>query len=537
MPAEGKASLRQFTWHEIQEKGGGREKFWLVIDRRVYDITSFRWRHPGGSRIIAHYAGQDATDAFTAFHIEPQFVSRFLRPLLIGELQPQEPSQELSKNDFAHAVYVHFYLLLLLSLILLLPLFLLLLLLPPLSLLLLLFLLLPLPLLLPCSCFCPYSCSCSSPVPAPAPDPTPLLSLPLLLLLLLPHPIPAPATAPAPSPVPASAPRSLVDDFRQLRGVVESMGLLRPWRLFFVGALLHILALDLAAWLTLWLCGSGWGPFLISALLLATVQAQAGWLQHDFGHLSVFGTSKWNHLVHHFVIGHLKGAPASWWNHLHFQHHAKPNCYRKDPDVNLHPLPFTLGTNLSIELGTLKKKFMPYQYQHKYFFILGPPALIPLYFQWYIFYFVVKRHKWQDLAWMMSFYVRFILCYLPLLGLPSVISLFFLVRFLESNWFVWVTQMNHIPMHIDRDQNKDWVTMQQSLFNDWFTGHLNFQIEHHLFPTMPRHNYHAVAPLVRSLCEKHGLSYQSKSLFNAFRDIVRSLKTSGQLWMDAYLHK
>lgn len=45
------------------------------------------------------------------------------------------------------------------------------------------------------------------------------------------------------------------------------------------------------------------GP--LSALTLLT-QAQAGWLQHDFGHLSVFGTSKWNHLVHHFVIGHLK---------------------------------------------------------------------------------------------------------------------------------------------------------------------------------------------------------------------------------------
>lgn len=44
---------------------------------------------------------------------------------------------------------------------------------------------------------------------------------------------------------------------------------------------------------------------LLSALTLLT-QAQAGWLQHDFGHLSVFGTSKWNHLVHHFVIGHLK---------------------------------------------------------------------------------------------------------------------------------------------------------------------------------------------------------------------------------------
>lgn len=44
---------------------------------------------------------------------------------------------------------------------------------------------------------------------------------------------------------------------------------------------------------------------LLSALTFLA-QAQAGWLQHDFGHLSVFSTSTWNHLLHHFVIGHLK---------------------------------------------------------------------------------------------------------------------------------------------------------------------------------------------------------------------------------------
>lgn len=36
-------------------------------------------------------------------------------------------------------------------------------------------------------------------------------------------------------------------------------------------------------------------------------------------------------------------------------------------------------------------------------------------------------------------------------------------RFLESNWFVWVTQMNHIPMHIDHDRNMDWVSTQVKL--------------------------------------------------------------------------
>ena len=59
-------------------------------------------------------------------------------------------------------------------------------------------------------------------------------------------------------------------------------------------------------------------------------------------------------------------------------------------------------------------------------------------------------------------------------------------RFLESHWFVWATQMSHLPMPIDYDSHDNWVTTQlrascnveHSLFNDWWSGHLNFQIEH-----------------------------------------------------------
>uniref|UniRef100_K7G437 Fatty acid desaturase 1 n=1 Tax=Pelodiscus sinensis TaxID=13735 RepID=K7G437_PELSI len=415
----------------------GKDPRWPPNDSRTNDILGLCKRDPGGARVISHYAGQDATDAFMAFHLDKALVRKYMSSLLIGELAPDQPSSEPSKNEL------------------------------------------------------------------------------------------------------------LVEDFRELRTTVERMGLLQPNHLFFFLLLLHILLLDAAAWLTIWYFGSSLLPFLFSALLLGTVQAQAGWLQHDFGHLSVFSKSKWNHLVHKFVIGHLKGAPASWWNHLHFQHHAKPNCFRKDPDVNMHPLFFALGKTLSVELGMKKKKFMPYNHQHKYFFIIGPPALVPLYFQWYIFYFAVQRRQWVDLAWMLTFYIRFFLTYMPLLGVKGLLGLFLLARFIESNWFVWVTQMNHIPMHIDYDKNVDWLSTQlqatcnvhQSLFNDWFSGHLNFQIEHHLFPTMPRHNYWKVAPLVKSLCAKHDIEYQSKPLFTAFADIVHSLKDSGELWLDAYLHK
>ncbi len=57
---------------------------------------------------------------------------------------------------------------------------------------------------------------------------------------------------------------------------------------------------------------------------------------------------------------------------------------------------------------------------------------------------------------------------------------------MESHWFVWVSQSNHIPMEIEEDRRLPWFRMQlqatcdvqKGAFNDWFTGHLNFQIEH-----------------------------------------------------------
>nr|XP_023415540.1 fatty acid desaturase 1 [Loxodonta africana] len=354
---------RYFTWDEVAQRSG-REERWLVIERKVYNISEFIRLHPGGSRVISHYAGQDATDPFVAFHINKGLVRKYMNSLLIGELSPEQPSFEPTKN------------------------------------------------------------------------------------------------------------KELTNEFRELRTSVERMGLMKANHVFFLLYLLHILLMDVAAWLTLWLFGTSFVPFLLCAVLLSAVQAQAGWLQHDFGHLSVFSTSTWNHLLHHFVIGHLKGAPASWWNHLHFQHHAKPNCFRKDPDINMHPFFFALGKILSVEVsGSIGGRVLGNESQ---------PAQRALDFH------LIPRNT---------------------LSLGVFLQL------------------------------QATCNVHKSFFNDWFSGHLNFQIEHHLFPTMPRHNYHKVAPLVQSLCAKYGIEYQSKPLLSAFADIVHSLKESGQLWLDAYLHQ
>jgi fatty acid desaturase 2 (delta-6 desaturase) len=120
---------------------------------------------------------------------------------------------------------------------------------------------------------------------------------------------------------------------------------------FFVALFAHIFALHILAWWVLWYFGNNWITWTVSACLVTTSQAQAGWLQHDFGHHTVFNSTKLNHYFHDISIGLMKvswcdlfsqqggmlvcvtyssqGVSSFWWNYRHFQHHAKPNVVRK----------------------------------------------------------------------------------------------------------------------------------------------------------------------------------------------------------------
>lgn len=79
-------------------------------------------------------------------------------------------------------------------------------------------------------------------------------------------------------------------------------GLFKPNVPFFIALFLHICFLYVAAWWVLWYFGNSWTTWLLSAVLMTTSQAQAGWLQHDFGHHSVFNSAKLNHMVHDITI-------------------------------------------------------------------------------------------------------------------------------------------------------------------------------------------------------------------------------------------
>ncbi|XP_026547099.1 fatty acid desaturase 1-like, partial [Notechis scutatus] len=64
--------------------------------------------------------------------------------------------------------------------------------------------------------------------------------------------------------------------------------------------------------------------------------------------------------------------------------------------------------------------------------------------------------------------------------------------------------------------------VDRSWFNGWFIGHQNFQTEHDLFPTMPRHNYYQVAFLIKYQCAKLNVQHEFKPILTAFANAVSS---------------
>uniref|UniRef100_A0A1I7XE42 FA_desaturase domain-containing protein n=1 Tax=Heterorhabditis bacteriophora TaxID=37862 RepID=A0A1I7XE42_HETBA len=59
--------------------------------------------------------------------------------------------------------------------------------------------------------------------------------------------------------------------------------------------------------------------------------------------------------------------------------------------------------------------------------------------------------------------------------------------------------------------------MRPGIFVDWLWGGLNYQIEHHLFPTMPRHNLAKVMPIVKEFCVENDLPYMVDDYFTGWK--------------------
>eukprot|EP01024_Parvocaulis_polyphysoides_P063984 TRINITY_DN7420_c0_g4_i2.p1 TRINITY_DN7420_c0_g4~~TRINITY_DN7420_c0_g4_i2.p1 ORF type:complete len:523 (-),score=68.23 TRINITY_DN7420_c0_g4_i2:1004-2470(-) len=284
-----------------------------------------------------------------------------------------------------------------------------------------------------------------------------------------------------------------------------------------------------------------WPATFLATCLTALFWQQSGWLTHDFLHHQVFPEHRYAGNWMGYMLGSLfQGFSAGWWKNKHNVHHALPNYIHDehftaiDPDINT--LPLLSWSKQQLTNSPLENLLVKLQY---FTFI---PILLIARVAWCVesFFFAVdlalQKQEYAELICICMHYVLFF--GLAFGTLPTAQALTYLLgaNFLGGLFLGVVFVISHNGMDIISDRDENFASaqilttrnIQSSVFVDWFTGGLNFQIEHHLFPTMPRHNLPVVQKQVKELCERNGLEYENLSFGKGFESVMETLDEVAQ---------
>jgi cytochrome b involved in lipid metabolism len=77
--------MTQFTAEEVA-RHSSPDDVWIIVDQKVYDVTTFLEKHPGGRKVLLKYAGKDASAEFAAFH-KPSVLQEYGSGLFRGTLR------------------------------------------------------------------------------------------------------------------------------------------------------------------------------------------------------------------------------------------------------------------------------------------------------------------------------------------------------------------------------------------------------------------------------------------------------------------
>lgn len=277
---------------------------------------------------------------------------------------------------------------------------------------------------------------------------------------------------------------------------------------------------------------------LLSAFIVGVGLGQGGFFQHDLGHNAGFSKgSKYNYPAHVFIFNTLIGGSADWWRGRHNRHHAFPN--HEDVDLDIRTLPLFAWDEEQL-CKAYQKGFTNVKYQKFYFTFFGPPVVFILYRILLIFW--VIRHKlWLELAAFIGYFVWIAAIVLPKMeyNLLYLALWHFVVLVTSGTYLGWIFALNHSPLPVLKGaKTLNWVestcaTTQNVIaaegpgftqwFLDWFTGHLNYQVEHHLFPNMPRTNYPALHLMLKPIIQGHGIEFREATFWQAVDQVYDAL--------------
>jgi fatty acid desaturase len=337
----------------------------------------------------------------------------------------------------------------------------------------------------------------------------------------------------APPLAKGSAPRSRTNQYAALKRLIKQNGLLDRQPAYYTSKISLTLGL-LAVSLTLLLILDNPWLQLLNAAYLAFVFVQISLVAHDCGHRQFsFHASRKNDWATLIFGNLLLGVSRQWWIDKHNEHHGHPNQIDADPDVDIPLLAF------EEEQAFDKRGLARFVVQYQAYLIFPLSFLQALSMHFKSIRFLIEKKAKSTLAEALLLGAHFALYFGLLFSVlePLTAMLFIAVhRGLFGMYMVSIFAPNHKAMPVlDRDSQLDFLRRQVLTsrnviahpITDFWYGGLNYQIEHHLFPRLPRNKLREAQPIVKNFCRMHSIAYHETSVLRSYQEILQHLHEVG----------
>lgn len=320
----------------------------------------------------------------------------------------------------------------------------------------------------------------------------------------------------------------IVEEFRALHQLMKDLDLFRCTWWGYVREACRIGTLGFISYKFL-----TWGYFFWSAVALGLAWHQLTFIAHDSGHQELTHNYQIDNIIGIVVADFIGGISLGWWKNNHNVHHVVTNDPVHDPDIQHLPF-FCVSTRLFGDVySSYYQRFLEYdvfaktmiRIQNYTYYIILLFGRFNLYVLSWDFLIRGKGPRKGEGAWFR---------YLEIVGMSFWLFWFaylIVYKSISDPWtrvmYVFVSHFCTMPVHAQitlshfamstsdvgmaesfpQRQLRTTMDVECPSYLDYIHGGLQFQVIHHLFPRMPRHNYRTAQPYVIEFCKRNGLEY------------------------------